>query len=70
MPTVAVQDDSWECSALTDASILIRALHRDWLSVIMSGLEDGMQLPLIHFIAMSRAVLSSSNELVKVAPSD
>ena len=66
---MAVHDDNRERSASTDASNPTYALH-DWLSVIMSGLEDGMQLSLIHEIAKSRAVLvlSSSKELVKAAP--
>ena len=65
---MAVNDGSRERSASTDASNPTSALHRDWLSVIMSGLEDEMQLSLIHEIARSRAVLSSSKELAKAAP--
>ena len=62
-----MHDDKRERSASIDASNPTSALHKDWLSVIMSGLEDGIQLSLIHDIARSRAVLYSSNELVKAA---
>ena len=65
---MAVHDDSRERSASTDASNPTSDLHRDWLSIIVSGLENGMQLSLIHEIAKFRAVLSSSKELVKAVP--
>ena len=65
---MAVHDDNRERSESTDASNPTSALHRDWLSVIMSSLEDGMQLSLIQEIAKSSAVLSSSKEQVKAAP--
>ena len=59
MQTVAMQEDHWERSAYTDASNPTRALHSDWISVIMSDQEDGIKLSLIHDIARSRAMLSS-----------
>ena len=64
---MAGQDDNREHSASTDVSNPTRALHRDWLSVIMSGLEKGIQLSLNHDIDNSRARLSTLNELVKAA---
>ena len=45
-----VKDENRKRSASTDASNPTSVLYRNWLSVIMSSLEDGIQLSLIHDI--------------------
>ena len=68
IPIVVLQVDNRARRAFTEASKPTSALHIDWLSVMMSGLEEWSQLSAIHEIARSRALHSSSNELVNAAP--